>query len=104
MRAGLLNKVIKFIDNTYEVNDYGEETIQEHTEITTRARVVFKGDNRMVSNNEVVNIGTLEFTVRDLYAINHHMIIEYNSKNYRILGIDDTIKGQLTIIAELIND
>lgn len=92
------------IDHPITQNAYGEQVLGEETVITTRARVVFKGDNRMVSNNEVVNIGTLEFTVRDLYAINHHMIIEYNSKNYRILGIDDTIKGQLTIIAELIND
>ena len=85
MRAGLLNKVIKFIDNTYVTNDYGEEVITSSTEITTRARVVFKSDNRETSNNEVINVGTLEFTIRDLYDINHHMIIEYNSKQYRIL-------------------
>lgn len=66
LRAGLLNKAIKLIDNTYVKNEYGEEQPNPTpTEIVTRARVVFKSDNRTDLNNEIVSVGTLEFTIRD---------------------------------------
>lgn len=99
-----MNKVILLIDHPITQNAYGEQVLGEETVITTRARVVFKGDSRADVNNEIVYNEILEFTIRSQYNVNHNMLIEYNSKKYRILGIDDTIKGQLTIIGQYINE
>ncbi|MCQ2978733.1 MAG: head-tail adaptor protein [Clostridia bacterium] len=104
MRAGLLNKIIKFKKPIIQKNEFGEEIETFEDFITTRARVVFKGENRELSNNELFYSSTLEFTIRSYHQVNENMIIECNFKDYRILSIDDTIQSQKTIIGELIND
>lgn len=104
VRAGLLNKIISFKKPIISVNEFGEEVTSFETVITTRARVVFKNENRELTNNENVYTTSLTFTIRSYHEIDQNMIILYNNKNFRIISLDDTISGEIKIETEQIND
>ena len=105
IRAGLLDKIItikKPLSNTK--NDFGEDEITYDSGTDTRARVVFQADNRTIENGELVFPQSLKITVRSYVSVTNDSIVVWNDNEYRILSIDDTIKGEININAELIND
>lgn len=106
MQAGLLNKIITLTPIISEVDSYGKESRTKDIEhsISTRARVIFKGENRVLENNEIFYSNTLEFCIRSYHNINEDYIVTFKNRDYRILSIDNTKEDRITIIAELIND
>lgn len=104
MRAGLLTEIITLQNVVKSKDDFGGSDFIYEDVIPTRARVVFKGENRETNPNELHYITTLEFTIRKYHSVNEDMVVLYKNKHYRILSIDYTIRDQITLITELIND
>lgn len=104
MQAGLLTKIIELKEPTKVTNAYGEVEENYSLYAKARAKVSFRSESRDNSANEIQYSTVIEVKMRDHLKINEDMIITYSDKNFRILSIDDTIKGEYTIIAEQIND
>lgn len=104
MIAGTLNEIISFLAPTTVKDGYGSTNIEYVKVITTRADVKYNSGAREVVNNEILNSYGFQFTVRSYHDVNEKMLIEWKSKRYRILSIDDTEKSKLTINTELVNE
>ena len=105
-RAGLLNEVINILAPSSIVNEYGEKVQTYSVKYTTRAKVEHNSGTRSNENNEIFYSYQKSFTVRSYVPVTEFDLIEYNSKRYRIITIDDRIKvhNDKIIITELIND
>ena len=104
-RAGLLNEVIKILSPTSTVNEFGEKIQSYSVTYTTRARVDHNSGTRSNENNEIFYSYQKTFTVRSYVPVTEFDLVEYNSKRYRIITIDDRIKvhDDKLLITELIN-
>lgn len=104
MRAGLLTEKITIL-NPVEVKDqFGAIAIQYKIIDQTRAKVVFNKESRETQNHEIFNPKQITFQIRSNHEINEKMLVEWRNQRYRIISVDQTIKQQITIITELIND
>lgn len=105
MRAGLLTEQIDILESSLIRNAYGEEETQWSIKQTTKARLMHKGGNRTLSNDEVAYQYTKTFQVRHYIMVNEYDRIQWNGKIYRILDIEpDKQQMLLTINVELVND
>lgn len=106
IRAGLLNEIIQILTPTSTVNEFGELVQTYNVSYTTRARVSHDSGTRSNENNEIFYNYSKTFTVRSYVPVNEFDLIQYNSKKYRIISIDDRIKqnNDKLIITELINE
>ena len=102
--AGQLKETIIFQNVTKTTDEYGGTTFSYEDAIRTKAKVTYKGGNRLDSNNEIHYYYSIEFTIRGYHQVNEDMVVLYKGKRYRILSIDYTIREQKKIITELIND
>lgn len=104
-RAGLLNEVIKILEPTSTINEFGEKVQTYNVKYTTRARVEHNNGTRSNENNEIFYSYQKTFTVRSYVPVTEFDLVEYNSKRYRIITIDDRIKvhDDKLLITELIN-
>lgn len=105
-RAGLLNEVIKILSPTSTVNEFGEKIQSYSVTYTTRARVDHNSGTRSNENNEIFYSYQKTFTVRSYVPVTEFDLVEYNTKKYRIITIEDRIKeyNDKLILTELIND
>lgn len=105
MRAGLLTEQIEIWSKQLTINDFGEEVEEWIKTYQTRARLVYDGGSRVVSNDEVVFTNSKTFQIRDYVPVSELDRIFWNGKYYRILNIEpDKIQMNQTIKTELIND
>lgn len=105
MIAGILNERIKVIRPTISINEYGEKHKDYEVIIETRANVDKRSGNREIQNDEIVYTIQKIFKVRSYHKIENEDIIEWDSKQYRIITIDhDRQRNMKTLITELINE
>lgn len=105
-RAGLLNEIINILSPTYTVNEFGEKVQSYKVTYTTRARVEHTNGNRNNENGEIFYSYQKAFTVRSYVPVNEYDLVEYNSKKYRVITIDNRVKdyNDKLIITELVNE
>lgn len=85
-------------------DEYGAVSESYATVYTLKAGVKNMSGTKAISNDEIFNTSTLQFTTW-YRTINDSDRIEYNSKKYKILSINEIgFKEGLTITAELINE
>jgi head-tail adaptor len=105
MRAGLLREVITVLKPSITVNEVGEQTTTYVPHITTKARLQHLGSTRDIENTEILFQNLNIFTIRDYHEIKDTYRIEYKSRFYRILKIQEEPEHrQIVIHTELIND
>lgn len=105
MRAGLLSEVITIMCPYIEKDEYGSEVELWDELLTTRANVRYVSGSRSISNDEIVNIYTVDFTVRRYIDLDERMRVQHDGKLYRILSIEDNKHdGTKKLICELVNE
>ena len=105
MRAGLLSEVITIMTPYIEKDEYGSEVEMWDELLTTRANVRWSSGNRSISNDEIVNVYSVDFTIRRYHDIDEVMRVRYEGKLYRILSIEDNRHdGTKKLRCELINE
>lgn len=105
MRAGLYNELITVYAPELSVNEYGEKVQRYEPLFTCKANVLYNSGSRYVSNDEVLNFYSKTFTVRYYHHFTEKMLIEWQSKKWRIISIDKNRSTQEQIIStELYNE
>lgn len=106
IRAGLLNEVIVIYKPNYQVNEFGEKVQTYEKKYTTRANVEHTSGNRTIENQEIFYGYKKAFRIRSYVPVVENDIVEYDSKRYRIMSIDNKIKinNEKIILTELINE
>ena len=105
-RAGLLTKIIKILTPTTTVNEYGEQIQEYNLKYTTRARVLHDSGSRTNENGEIFYPYQKTFNIRSYVPITEFDLIEFESKRYRVITIENRIEDQndKLVITELINE
>lgn len=105
MEAGKLKDRIKILQRNIIINEYNEQGIEYVTYRDTRAQVIYKQGNKVIENDEIVQVYNPTFIVRNYIQVNETMLIEFKNNKYRILSIiEDTQKQNKTIYTEKVNE
>lgn len=105
MEAGKLKEYIVFKQRNITQNEYNEQSVEYITYKETRAQVIYKQGNKVIENDEIVQVYNPTFIVRNYLQINETMLIEYKDVRYRILSIiEDRQKQTKTIYTEKVNE
>lgn len=105
LRAGLLTEKITIKRATIVKNDYGEDVETWTIIYTTRARITNINSAKQIENDEVVMNYSKQFFMRYYVPIQEYDVIEWNTKQYRVMSIDkDRENVYIKVIGELIND
>ena len=105
-RAGLLTKPINVLTPVTTINEFGE-TIQEYElKYKTRARVLHDNGSRTIENGEIYYPYQKTFNVRSYVPIGEYDLVEFESKRYRVITIENRIEdnNDKLVITELVND
>lgn len=105
MEAGKLKDRIKILQRNIIINEYNEQGVEYVTYRDTKAQVIYKQGNKVIENDEIVQVYNPTFIVRNYIQLNETMLIEFKDNKYRILSIiEDTQKQNKTIYTEKINE
>lgn len=105
MRAGLLKEVINIYKPTVTKTETGAQKLTYELYYTTRSHVMHNSGSRDNESGEIFYSNNKTFVVRTYVPINEHMVIEYNSKRFKIISIiPNKWYGNLEIYTETIND
>jgi len=105
-RAGLLTKPIKILKPISSTNEYGELVQEYEMRYKTRARVLHDSGSRTTENGEIFYPYQKTFNIRAYVPITEFDLIEFESKRYRVITIENRIEdyNDKLVITELIND
>lgn len=105
MEAGKLKDRIKILQRNIITNEYNEQGIEYVTYRDTRAQVIYKQGNKVIENDEIVQVYNPTFVIRNYIQLNETLLIEFKNNKYRILSIiEDTQKQNKTIYTEKVNE
>lgn len=105
MEAGKLKDRIKILQRNIITNEYNEQGVEYITYRETKAQVIYKQGNKVIENDEVVQMYNPTFIVRNYIQVNETMLIEFKDDRYRILSIiEDSKKQNKTIYTEKVNE
>lgn len=99
MRAGLLKEIIEIYRKGIVQDEYGSTSEQYLPIRKTKARVVHKGGNRELINNEIVYPYLKTFEVWNYIDVQEKIDeIHWNNKKYRVLSVESVKEQNKKII------
>lgn len=106
MQCGELREIIKIYNVATERDEVGADIEVRTLQGQARAKLVIKGGNRAVVNDEVIYSYVVEFVVRVSVAVCETDILSHGGKLYRITSIlpEYTDRQYKRITAEVIDE
>lgn len=105
MQAGLLREWVTLESDEITRDQFGSTTHVWKTFARKRARVQFKGGDKVEANGDTFFTAIITVTIRYQNGINRNMRLLWGNEKYRILSADrDKMQGTLVMKCELINE
>lgn len=103
MRAGSLQYRIKVIQSQLTTDEFGAKSEYWVLYHDMRAGILYKSGNKSITDNEMFNSSSVDFSVRYDENITEQMRVVYNNKIYKIAAINrNPFDNSLVISTELI--